>query len=155
MLVAFKERFRRFKSRAKVFWKEHWGEVVTVTGGIVVAGATCYGMYKLKQNRTELLLQEAVNEAEKETEEYMKYLEEKTAWNKDWDELGLNFENLTHQPFGDLTVDENDYVDPFDGNCLIIAGPNSLYNESPDKMEFYMLDKEGWYHHMPDDVRSA
>ena len=153
--MSFKERVKTFGSKVKGFWKEHWKEVAIVTGGVAITGATCYGMYKLNQNRTDRLLQEAVDEAAKETEEYLNTIEEKTAWNKEWDELGTNFENLTHQPWGDVTVDDDDYVDPFDGNCLIIAGPNSLYNDSPDKMEFYMLDKEGWYHRMPDDVRSA
>ena len=153
--MAFKENVKSFGSRVKEFWKEHWVGIVTATSGIAIVGAVCYASYKTEQNHAQQLLQDAMAEAEKETEEYLNMIEEKTAWNKEWDELGLNFENLTHQPFGDLTVDIDDYVDPFDGNCFIIAGPNSLYNESPDKMEFYMLDKEGWYHHMPDDVRSA
>ena len=155
--MAFKERIKRFGSKVKGFWKEHWGEVVAVTGGVAITGLTCYGMYKLEQNRTDHLLQEAVDEAEKETEEYMNYLEEKTAWNKDWDEMGVSFDVVTHQPLGSFEngyTEEEGYVDPLEGNCFIIAGPNSYYNDSSDQLDFYVLDNEREFHRMPDELRT-
>lgn len=155
--MAFKERIKRFGSKVKGFWKEHWGEVVAVTGGVAITGLTCYGMYKLEQSRTDRLLQEAVNEAEKETEEYMNYLEEKTAWNEDWDEMATSFELDTHQPLGSFKngyTEEEGYVDPLEGNCFIVAGYNSYYNDSPDQLDFYVLDNEGYFHRMPDELRT-
>ena len=153
----FKERIKRFRSRVKGFWKEHWEEVVAVTGGVAITGLTCYGMYKLEQNRTDRLLQEAADEAEKETKEYTNYLEEKTAWNKDWDEMGVSFDVVTHQPLGSFKngyTEEEGYVDPLEGNCFIIAGPNSYYNDSPDQLDFYVLDNEGYFHRMPNELRT-
>lgn len=156
--MAFKERAKRFGSKVKTFWKEHWEEVVLVTGGIAVTvGATCYGLCKMEQNHTDRLLREAMDEAEKETEKYMNYLEEKTAWNKDWDEMGVSFDVVTHQPLGSFEngyTEEEGYVDPLEGNCFIIAGPNSYYNDSPDDLEFYVLDNEGYFHRMPDELRT-
>lgn len=155
--MAFKERIKRFGSKVKGFWKEHWGEVVAVTGGVAITGLTCYGMYKLEQSRTDRLLQEAVDEAEKETEEYMNYLEEKTAWNEDWDEMATSFELDTHQPLGSFKngyTEEEGYVDPLEGNCFIVAGYNSYYNDSPDQLDFYVLDNEGYFHRMPDELRT-
>lgn len=155
--MAFKERIKRLGSKVKGFWKEHWGEVVAVTGGVAITGLTCYGMYKLEQSRTDRLLQEAVDEAEKETEEYMNYLEEKTAWNKDWDEMATSFELDTHQPLGSFMngyTEEEGYVDPLEGNCFIVAGYNSYYNDSPDQLDFYVLDNEGYFHRMPDELRT-
>lgn len=158
--MAFKERIKRFGSKVKGFWKEHWGEVVAVTGGVAITGLTCYGMYKLEQNRTDRLLQEAADEAEKETKEYMNYLEEKTAWNKDWDAQALALEFATHQPLGPFRepgddTDEDGYVDPLEGNSYIVAGPNSYYNDNPDTVEIYVLDNEGYFHHLPEDVHNA
>lgn len=147
-----------FKEKLKRFWKDNWGYVVIIGGGVALGAAACYGMYKASIKSTEdyyKLLAEAEAETKAAKEKYEHEIEEKMAWKKEWDELGTNFENLTHQPFGDLTAEDNDYVDPFDGNCLIIAGPNSLYNDNPNTMEFYMLDKDGWYHRMPDELRSA
>lgn len=155
--MAFKERAKRLGSKVKGFWKEHWGEVVAITGGVAITGLTCYGMYKLEQNRTDRLLQEASDEAEKEIEKYMNYLEEKTAWNKDWDEMGVSFDVVTHQPLGSFEngyTEEEGYVDPLEGNCFIIAGPNSYYNDSPDQLDFYVLDNEGYFHRMPDELRT-
>lgn len=80
-----------------------------------------------------------------------------TAWNKDWDEMAVQFELLTHQPLGSFTngyTEEEGYVDPLNGNCFIIAGCNSCYNESPDQLDYYVLDNEGWYHRMPDELRT-
>lgn len=153
--MSFKESAKKFGNKVKKFWKEHWVEVAAVTGGVVITGATCYGMYKLDQKHAERALRDALDESAKETEKYLGTIEEKTAWNKDWDELGMELEHLTHQPYGDMTADDDHYVDPFDGNCFIIAGYNSLYNDSPDQLAFYALDKEGWYHRMPDSNYSA
>lgn len=155
--MAFRERIKRFGGRVKGFWKEHWEEVVAVTGGVAITGLTCYGMYKLEQNRTDRLLQEAADEAEKETKEYTNYLEEKTAWNKDWDEMGVSFDVVTHQPLGSFEngyTEEEGYVDPLEGNCFIVAGYNSYYNDSPDQLDFYVLDNEGYFHRMPDELRT-
>lgn len=155
--MGFKERINRFGSRVKGFWKEHWEEVVAVTGGVAITGLTCYGMYELEQSRTDRLLQEAADEAEKETKEYMNYLEEKTAWNKDWDEMATSFELDTHQPLGSFKngyTEEEGYVDPLEGNCFIVAGYNSYYNDSPDQLDFYVLDNEGYFHRMPDELRT-
>lgn len=155
--MAFKEKIKRFGSKVKGFWKEHWEEVVAVTGGVAITGLTCYGVYKLEQSRTDRLLQEAADEAEKETEEYMNYLKEKTAWNKDWDEMATSFELDTHQPLGSFKngyTEEEGYVDPLEGNCFIIAGCNSYYNDSPDQLDFYVLDNEGYFHRMPDELRT-
>lgn len=155
--MAFKEKIKRFGCKVKTFWKEHWEEVVLVTGGIAVTGATCYGLCKMEQSRTDRLLREAMDEAEKETEEYMDSIEAKTAWNKDWDEMATSFELDTHQPLGSFEngyTEEEGYVDPLEGNCFIIAGPNSYYNDSPDDLEFYVLDNEGYFHRMPDELRT-
>lgn len=70
----------------------------------------------------------------------------------------MEFERLTHQPLGSFEhgyAEEEGYVDPLEGNCFIIAGYNSYYNDSPDTVEIYVLDNDGYYHRKPDDVCSA
>lgn len=153
--MAFKEKVKKIGSSIKDWWKEHWGEVALVSAGVAVTGAAAYGMYKSAYNSAEehrKLLAETEKEMQEEAD---RFIEEKTAWKPEWDEFGMNLEHFTHQPFGDLTKDDDEYVDPLDGNCFIIAGPNSLYNDSPDKLKFYALDNEGWYHLMPDENYSA
>ena len=158
--MAFKERVKRFGNKVKRFWNEHWEDVVLVGEGVAIVGtigACCYGLHKYEQNKTNKLLLQAMDEAEKETEEYQNMIEEKTAWNKDWDEMAVQFEVLTHQPLGSCKngfTEEEGYVDPLNGNCFIIAGYNSYYNESPDQLDYYVLDNEGWYHRMPDELRT-
>lgn len=149
--MAFKEKIKKFGAKMKKFWKEHWEEVVLVTGGVALTGAACYGMYKSGMKQMDGYY-ELENQMKDEIDDT---IANKTAWNKDWDEFGCALEHLTHQPYGDMLADDNDYKDPLEGNCFIVAGYNSLYNDSPDQLKFYALDNEGWYHPMPDDVYSA
>lgn len=146
--MAFKEKMKKIGASIKTFWKKHKEEIVLVGGGLAITGAACYGAYKRQEER-DMLLPETSNDTYEET------VEDKTAWDKNWDEFGTNLEMLTHQPWGDLSKDDDEYVDPFDGNCFIVAGYNSLYNESPDQLKFYVLDNEGYYHLMPEDNYSA
>ena len=149
--MAFKERVKRFGRSVKKFWKDHWQEVALVTGGVAVTGAVAYGLHELYTGSSK-------DETEKDTnEDTYDLVAEKTAWNKDWDEMATQFELLTHQPLGSFEngyTEEEGYVDPLDGNCFIVAGYNSYYNESPDQLDFYVLDNEGWYHRMPDELRT-
>lgn len=134
-----------FGEKFKKFWKEHWKEVAFVGSGLAVAGFACYKAYKSGGEGTDVIgeIPEAACES----------IEDKTVWNKDWDEMGCEMELITRQPHGPFR--DGDFVDIYDGNCFIIAGPNSLYNEAPDTMEFIVLDNEGYYHYMPDDVGYA
>lgn len=138
----------KFKEKIKKFWKKHWKKIVIVSGGATLTGAAIYyGMHKTEP--TVEIETEAVKD---------KTLDELTAWNKDWDEMAMEFEHLTHQPLGSFEhgyTEEEGYIDPLDGNCFIIAGRNSYYNDDPDSLEFYVLDKEGYFHRMPEDVYSA
>lgn len=142
------EKIKKIGRSIKNFCKEHAGEIAAVGAGLALTGAGCYTIYKCEYNsweKTQKLIDEVNDDL----------VRDKTAWDKNWDEFGINLENLTHQPWGDVTKDDDEYVDPFDGNCFIVAGYNSLYNDSPDKLKFYVLDNEGWYHLMPEDNYSA
>ena len=159
--MAFKEKIKTFGRKVKAFWKDHWEEVVLISGGVALTGAACYGMYRSGKKQMDDYYEWRENtqkELEEEAEEALKTIEEKTAWNKDWDEMARTFELDTHQPLGSYMngyTEEEGYVDPLEGNCFIIAGPNSYYNDDPDNLDFYVLDNEGYFHRMPEDVYSA
>lgn len=138
-----------FGEKFKKFWKEHWKEVAFVGGGLAVAGFACYKAYKSGG--------EGTDEIGEIPEAACKSIEDGTAWNKDWDEMAVQFELLTHQPLGSFAngyTEEEGYVDPLEGNCFIIAGTNSYYNDNPNQLDFYVLDNDGWYHRMPDELRT-
>lgn len=142
------EKIKKIGRSIKNFCKEHAVEIAAIGAGIAVTGAGCYAIYKCEYDyweKTQKLIGEVNDDIVKD----------RTAWDKNWDEFGMNLEHLTHQPWGDVTKDDDEYVDPFDGNCFIVAGYNSVYNDSPDQLKFYVLDNEGWYHLMPEDNYSA
>lgn len=136
-----------FKEKFKKFWKEHWKEVAFVGGGLAVAGFACYKAYKSGGEGTDEL--EVVPEATYDS------IEDRTAWNKDWNEIGRALEFATRQPLGpfkDPGEDDNDDdFDPLDGTAFIVAGYNSFYNDSPDTLQIYAVDNDGYFHLMPDD----
>ena len=153
--MAFKDKIKKIGRSIKNFCKEHAEEIALIGGGVLLTGAACYGMYKSTYNSLEGD-RKFTNELEEGMQnDAVNLIDEKTAWDKNWNEFGMNLEHLTHQPWGDMTKDDDEYVDPFEGNCFIVAGYNSLYNESPDQLKFYVLDNEGWYHLMPDENYSA
>ena len=142
------ESIKKVGRSVKDFCREHIKEITLVTGAIAFTGAVCYGMRKTANdshgNERELL----TNLDKSNTDDIV-------AWKKEWSEYATELEHTTHQPWGDLTKDDEDYVDPLEGNCFIVAGYNSLYNESSDQLKFYVLDDEGVFHPFPDDVYSA
>ena len=144
--MAIKEKMKEFGGKAKRFWKEHWKGICLVGGGLTLTGAILYGLHKSGSDDDE--------DAEPiDSTESMATIEDKTAWNKDWDEIGCELEFITRQPHGPFR--DGDFVDILDGNCFIIAGPNSFYNDDPELVEYMVLDKEGWYHYLPEDVHYA
>ena len=147
--MAIKEKVKEFGGKAKRFWKEHWKEIFIVGGGVTLTGAIAYGLHKSRSDADDET-PEAIYGAK---EAAMESIEDKTAWNKDWDEIGCELEFITRQPHGPFR--DGDFVDILDGNCFIIAGPNSFYNDDPELIEYMVLDKEGWYHYLPEDVHYA
>lgn len=146
--MAFKEKAKEFGGKTKRFWKEHWKGICLAGGGLTLTGAILYGLHKSGSDDDD--------DTEPSTES-MTTIEDKTAWNKDWDEMAVAFELDTHQPLGSFKngyTKEEGYVDPLEGNCFIIAGYNSYYNDSPDQLDFYVLDNEGYFHRMPDELRT-
>lgn len=153
--MGFKEKVKEFGCKVRMFCKEHKREILIVTGGLATAGLTYYGISKAQQNYSQEL-----PDCITETEDCTQTIDEKTAWNKDWDAQALALEFATHQPLGPFRDpgeggDEDGYIDPLDGISYIVAGPNSYYNDSPDTVEIYALDNEGYFHRLPDDVRNA
>lgn len=148
--MAFKEKAKEFGGKAKRFWKEHWKGICLAGGGLTLTGAILYGLHKSGSDDDDYA--EPVGSTES-----MTTIEDKTAWNKDWDEMAVSFELDTHQPLGSFKngyTEEEGYVDPLEGNCFIIAGYNSFYNNNPDQLDFYVLDNEGYFHRMPDELRT-
>lgn len=148
--MAFKEKAKKFGGKAKRFWKEHWKGICLAGGGLTLTGAILYGLHKSGSDDDDYA--EPVGSTES-----MTTIEDKTAWNKDWDEMAVSFELDTHQPLGSFKngyTEEEGYVDPLEGNCFIIAGYNSFYNNNPDQLDFYVLDNEGYFHRMPDELRT-
>lgn len=149
--MSFKEKAKEFGGKAKRFWKEHWKGICLAGGGLTLTGAILYGLHKSGSDDDEA--SGAIDEVNKA----ISTIEDKTAWNKDWDEMAVSFELDTHQPLGSFKngyTEEEGYVDPLEGNCFIIAGCNSYYNDSPDQLDFYVLDNEGYFHKMPDELRT-
>ena len=154
--MAIKEKVKEFSGKAKRFWKEHWKEIFIVGGGVTLTGAIAYELHKSRSDAGDET-PEAIYGAKEAARES---IEDKTAWNKDWDAQALALEFATHQPLGPFRepgddTDEDGYVDPLEGVSYIVAGPNSFYNDNPDTVEIYVLDNEGYYHHKPDDVCNA
>lgn len=151
--MAFKEKAKEFGGKAKRFWKKHWKGICLAGGGLTLTGAILYGLHKSGSDEDDDAEQTGITES-------MTTIEDKTAWNKDWDAQALALEFATHQPLGPFRepgddTDEDSYVDPLEGISYIVAGPNSYYNDNPDTVEIYVLDNEGYYHHKPDDVCNA
>ena len=148
--MAIKEKAKEFGGMAKRFWKEHWKGICLAGGGLTLTGAILYGLHKSGSDDDDYA--EPVGSTES-----MTTIEDKTAWNKDWDEMAVSFELDTHQPLGSFKngyTEEEGYADPLEGNCFIIAGYNSFYNNNPDQLDFYVLDNEGYFHRMPDELRT-
>lgn len=151
--MAIKEKAKEFGGKAKRFWKEHWKGICLAGGGLTLTGAILYGLHK-SSSESDDETSSTIDEVSKA----VSTIEEKTAWNKDWDEMAMEFERITHQPLGSFEngyTEEEGYVDPLESNCFIIAGYNSYYNDSPDQLDFYVLDSEGYFHRMPEDAYSA
>ena len=154
--MAIKEKVKEFGGKAKRFWKEHWKEIFIVGGGVTLTGAIAYGLHKSRSDADDEI-PEAIYGAKEAARES---IEDKTAWNKDWDAQALALEFATHQPLGPFRepgddTDEDGYVDPLEGVSYIVAGPNSYYNDRPNEYDFYVLDNEGYFHRMPEDAYSA
>ena len=151
--MAFKDKFEKFKESTKKFWKEHWKEICLVGGGVTLTGAIYYGLHKSGADDDEN--SEPINKNEsKDT------IEDLTAWNKDWDAQALALEFATHQSLGPFRepsddTDEDGYVDPLKGVSYIVAGPKSFYNDSPDTVQICVVDNDGYYHYMPEDLYNA
>lgn len=136
----------------KNFYKKHKKKILTglgIFGACAAGGAVGYCLTRdWSESKNDIV--------EDETEEPIEQ-EDPCAWNKDWDEMATSFELDTHQPLGSFKngyTEEEGYVDPLEGNCFIIAGYNSYYNDSPDQLDFYVLDNEGYFHRMPDELRT-
>ena len=150
--MTFKEKAKEFGGKAKRFWKKHWKGICLAGGGLTLTGAILYGLHKSESDDEDT---EPIGNTES-----MATIEDKTAWNKDWDAQALALEFATHQPLGPFRepgddTDEDGYVDPLEGISYIVAGPNSYYNDNPDTVEIYVLDNDGYYHRKPDDVCNA
>ena len=155
--MSFKETMKKAGRKIKAFWNDHNKEIVYGVGAVAVTGGTIYGLIKLSEREDQKRLNYAIEEMNKDMQQFEDEIDEHTKWNKEWDDMATEFEVLTHQPLGSFKngyTEEEGYVDPLDGNCFIIAGPISFYNESPDKLDFYVLDNEGWFHRMPDELRT-
>lgn len=136
--------------KVKDFAKKHWKKIALVTGGLTLGGVAWYKLHNSKSDDCE-----SVDETTK-----LMSIEDRTAWNKDWDAQALALEFATHQPLGPFRepgddTDEDGYVDPLEGVSYIVAGPNSYYNDSPNTVEIYVLDNDGYYHRKPDDLCNA
>lgn len=147
--MSYMEKIKKAGVSVKKFCKDHW-KGLAVIGGTILTGATCYAVYNHKHN----------DEADTQLDfENYETIEDKTAWNEDWDAQALAFEFATHQPLGPFRKpgedDDDCYMDPLEGNAYIIAGPNSIYNSNQDTVEIYVLDNDGYYHPMPDDLYNA
>ena len=150
--MAIKEKVKEFGGKAKRFWKEHWKEIFIVGGGVTLTGAIAYGLHKSRSDADD-----ETSSTIDEVNKAVSTIEEKTAWNKDWDEMAVAFELDTHQPLGSFKngyTEEEGYVDPLEGNCFIIAGTNSYYNDRSNEYDFYVLDNEGYFHRMPNELRT-
>ena len=137
----------------KKFYKKHKKKILTglgIFGACAAGGAVGYCLTRdWSESKNDIV--------EDETEELIEQ-EDPCAWNKDWDAQALAFEFATHQPLGPFKnpgEEDDGYVDPMEGNSYIIAGPNSYYNDSPNSIEIYVVDNDGYYHHLPDDVYNA
>lgn len=153
--MAIKEKVKEFSGKAKRFWKEHWKEIWLVGGGVTLTGAIAYGLHKSRSDADD-----ETSSTIYEVSKAVSTIEDKTAWNKDWDAQALALEFATHQPLGPFRehgddTDEDGYVDPLEGVSYIVAGPNSYYNDNPDTVEIYVLDNDGYYHRKPDDMCNA
>lgn len=135
------------KEKVKKFYKKHRTGIILASGGITLAGATLFGIHKLKQNNQ--LIQSTLETTKNSA---IDEVANRTAWNKDWNAIGNALEFVTHQPLGPFGGDDDNSVDPLEGNTFILAGYNSFYNDSPDKVAIYCVDKDGWYHLMPDEA---
>lgn len=151
--MTLKERLKKIGNGIKTFWNEHRETIIVIGGAAAATGACVYAYHKLSEfEQPDILIVPEV-----ETEENAEnLLEEKTKWNRDWDNFGRELEFVTHQPLGVMdNGDWDTYRDPLDGNCFMIAGYNSIYNDDPDRLAFYAIDNEGYFHRMPDDVHYA